>query len=569
MKQKIILILFSLLSVAAFATHERAGEITYKHIAGFTYEISATTYTKGTSTQADRCTITIRFSNIPGDSAEVCRSNFETSLLDPTQDYWGANGCNGTNPYCTTHHMGEWLIGNPPLWTLDIKKNVYTIQHTYNGPGVYIISMTDPNRNGGIVNVPDLTPFSVQDTLTILQVPGMPDFNNSVILTNMPIDKACVGECFVHNPGAIDPDGDSLSYKLGTCFEDVGTPVQSYFLPYKIQVNPYTGDFTWCNLAPQFLPPPYQIPYEYNFAMDIEEWKLNTINKKRYLVGTVRRDMQVKVYKCNNDPPVISDVKDTCIPANTVLTLTVTATDTIQNDGIQYFTASGDPFNSVPAATFTTSFIPPQTPVSGVFSWAPTCNQVRLQPYLVTFKALDDGAPGPPIISLTDFETFFIRVIAPAPKNLTAHPECTTMHLQWDAAFCNPASNPLIKYTIYRKIGCDTLKPGYCETGIPASWSYLPVGSVSNTITTFTDNNGLVHGNMYSYRVVAIYLDGSQSYVSDPICAKLVRDVPIITNVDVATTGLSGSMNVKWLKPIADPANYDTTLNTNKGPYKF
>jgi len=563
--KKYFIILFHFFSLAAFATHERAGEITYRHIGGNTYEISVTTYTKGSSVQADRCTITINFGD--GDTAVVCRSNYEPS--DPTQDAWGALGCTG-NPYCGTHHMGEWNIGNPSLFSLDIKKNVYTTTHTYPGPNTYIISMTDPNRNGGIVNVPDLTPLSVQDTLTIFSSPGMPGFNNSVILTNPPIDKACIDVCFIHNPGAVDPDGDSLSYKLGTCFQNLGTPIPSpgYFIPPGVMVDPYTGDLSWCNPPPQKLSPPYFSPYEYNFAMDIEEWKLNTITKKRYLVGTVRRDMQVKVYDCKNKPPVISEVKDTCLEANTNLTFTLTATDP-GNNAIASFTANGDPFKATPAAVFS-SDAPVQSPSTGVFSWSPSCNQVRLQPYLVTFKAVDDGAPDSPPVPLTDYETFFIQVIAPAPKKLTTYPQCTSMILKWDNALCNPVSNPLYKYTIYRKIGCDTLKPGYCETGMPSSWGYQLVTTVPGNTLSYVDKNGLIHGNVYSYRIVANYLDGSESYVSDPMCGKLVRDVPIITHVDVvSTSATNGSMNIQWIKPIANAANYDTTLAPNKGPYKF
>lgn len=555
-----------MLSFSAFATHERAGEITFKHIIGFRYEITVTTYTKGSSYPADRCTQTIIFGD--GDSAIVCRSNFEPG--DPTHDAWmlpTVDPCVG-NPNCGTHHMGQWSIGAPSLYSLDIKKNEYTIVHTFPGCGAYIVSMTDPNRNDGIVNAKDGSPFSIQDTLKIFCMPGMPSYNNSVNLSNPPIDKACIGVIFVHNPGAVDPDGDSLSYKLGKCFQNTGTIVTNYFIPSGVTVNPYTGDLTWN--APVFLTPPAAfppLPYEYNFAMDIEEWKLNVANGKRYLVSTVRRDMQVRVYDCDNKPPVIANVKDTCILANTNLSLTVTATDQQSND-VVLFTATGDPFNTNPAATFVSDVPPGLNTATGYFSWVPVCNQVRLQPYMVTLKALDDGAPDN--VALSDYETFFIRVIAPAPKNLKAAPQCTEMLLSWDPALCDPVANPLFKYKIYRKLGCDDSIPGYCETGMPASWGYSLIATLSNATTSYTDNNGLVHGNMYSYRVVAYYLDGSESYVSDPVCNKLVRDVPIITNVDVVSTDqTNGSINVKWIKPIADTANYDTTQATNMGPYKF
>jgi gliding motility-associated-like protein len=568
--KKYLVLLFSLLSFSAFATHERAGEITYRHLGGLTYQISVTTYTKGSSWQADKCTITVNFGSSAGDTAVVCRSNYEPG--DPSQDAWQANGCTGTNPYCTTHHMGEWNIGTPKLKDLDIKKNVYTTTHTYPGPGVYIISMTDPNRNKDIVNVPDLTPISVQDTLVIYNAFGMPTFNNSVVLTNPPIDKACIGVCFIHNPGAVDPDGDSLSYKLGVCFQGAGTPIPApaYFIPNGVTVNPYTGDLSWCNPPPQKLSPPYNTPYEYNFAMDIQEWKLNVVTKKRYLVGTVRRDMQVKVYDCDNKPPLISNVKDTCIEANTNLSFTITATDP-GNNVIYSFTATGDPFKATPVATFS-SDAPIQSPSTGFFSWAPTCNQIRLQPYKITFKVLDDGAPDNPPVPLSDYKTFFVRVIAPAPKNLTAAPQCTNMLLRWDVALCNPLTNPLFNYKVYRKIGCDTLKPNYCETGMPASWGYQLIATLPNTTLTYTDNNGgagLVPGSDYSYRVVAFYRDGAQSYVSNYICKHIVRDVPILTNVDVISTSVTGSINIKWLMPIPSTINYDTTLISNHGPYRI
>ena len=52
-KKIFFLILLSSIFVNAFATHNRAGEITFKHISGYTYEITVTTITYSPST-ADR-----------------------------------------------------------------------------------------------------------------------------------------------------------------------------------------------------------------------------------------------------------------------------------------------------------------------------------------------------------------------------------------------------------------------------------------------------------------------------------------------------------------------------------
>jgi len=69
----------------------------------------------------------------------------------------------------------------------------------------------------------------------------MGGYDNSPILMIPPIDNACVNEPFYHNPGAYDPDGDSLSYKLVPCRGDQGLVIPGYTLPpatHSITLNP-------------------------------------------------------------------------------------------------------------------------------------------------------------------------------------------------------------------------------------------------------------------------------------------------------------------------------------------
>ena len=51
------LFLFIGLCLPAFATHNRAGEITYEHLGGLTYRVTITTYTRVCSECADRPTL--------------------------------------------------------------------------------------------------------------------------------------------------------------------------------------------------------------------------------------------------------------------------------------------------------------------------------------------------------------------------------------------------------------------------------------------------------------------------------------------------------------------------------
>ena len=45
MKQKILIFLLIILTTSTYATHNRAGEITYRQISDLTYEITITTFT--------------------------------------------------------------------------------------------------------------------------------------------------------------------------------------------------------------------------------------------------------------------------------------------------------------------------------------------------------------------------------------------------------------------------------------------------------------------------------------------------------------------------------------------
>lgn len=530
MKKYLQIIIVLLASFSnAFATHNRAGEITYQYISGRTYKIIVTTYTNTdpNTTMADRCDLIVYFGD--SDSATAPRVNGPSNL-------------------CST-------ADGVPIATYT-KKNIYEIIHTYPGDGSYVIRMEDPNRNAGICNIPNSVDqsFFIQTELIINPWLGT---NSSPTLLNPPIDEACTGECFEHNPGAFDADGDSLYYSLTTCYAN-GNTIFGYSYPPNMSPNdidPVKGDLVWCT--------PTMI-CQYNIAILIKEYRRSPYDNKRYYIGSILRDMQIDVAACSNTAPKITNINDTCIVAGTNLNFLVTATDAELN--IVTLNATGGPFQINPAATF--SSFPSLSPVTGQFNWNPNCAQVQLLPYLVTFKATDSN----PTTPLIDFESVFIRVIAPAPTGLTAIPSGTSMLLNWNTATCNDTlgNNPLLGYKIYRKNICDPWTPSACETGVPSYTGYTLIGTTIPSITAFTDNNngqGLINGVDYSYIIVAYYGDGSQSYASVKSCAQLVRDIPIITNVSVISTGINDSIWIHWVKPIGTTANLDTIANPP--PYEY
>jgi gliding motility-associated-like protein len=527
--KKLLLVLLLLAGFSpAFATHNRAGEITYTHIAGFKYEITVTTYTNTFATTADRCEVVVYFGD--GDSATAPR----------------INGVAGT---CSPFRDGVMIATNTRL-------NIYKVEHTYPGPGNYNLHMEDPNRNAGICNIPNSVNISFFLTTNLVINPFLPP-NSSPVLLNPPIDEACVGQCFEHNPGAYDVEGDSLYYSLTTCYAN-GAPIFGYSFPPAMNansINHATGDLVWCS------PPSI---CQYNVAILIEEWKLYPGSSTRFYVGSILRDMQIDVASCINTAPQIQNIADTCILAGTNLNFTITATDADANTVTM--TATGGPFLVSPAATF--SSISGIGAATGTFNWTPSCAQVQLLPYQVTFKAKDNDMPTP----LVNFESVGIRVIAPAITGLTAAPSGASIILNWLPPFCSALTgpNPLKKYKIYRKDACEPFIPDPCQTGVPSFSGYTQIGTTNAPVTTFTDNNngaGLTHGIDYSYIVVALYADGSESVASLNVCEHLVRDVPIITNVSVISTGASDSIWTHWVKPLGGIDNLDTIANP--APYEY
>ena len=92
-----------------------------------------------------------------------------------------------------------------------IRVSTYVITHKFPGPGEYTITFREFNRNADILNMSNSvnTPFYVETTIVIDPLLAC---NSSPVLLVPPVDKGCTGKRYVHNPGAYDPDGDSLAY---------------------------------------------------------------------------------------------------------------------------------------------------------------------------------------------------------------------------------------------------------------------------------------------------------------------------------------------------------------------
>ena len=394
-KYLLILIIVSISIIKANATHNRAGEITYNHISCNTYGITVTTYTNTNpaTSQADRCQLTalIWKAGILIDSIVLPRAN-------------------GPSTNCTfPDHDGQAiniLSGTVPLYPFT-NKNIYYNTYTFPESDTYQITMDDQNRNAGTCNINNgnsvNTSFSLISELVINPFFG---YNNSSVLLILPLDQACVGNCFTHNPGAYDADGDSLSYSLVPCADNHGTPIAGWiFPPYMTgqSIDSIRGDVKWCS--------PNQV-CNYNIAIKIKEYRLSRVTHQWNYMGYIIRDMQISVQSFANTPPQINTINDTTIAAGVNLQLNISATDAQTN--LVTLSAEGGPIHIMPAATLTST--PSNSPVNGTFSWTPNCTEVREQPYLVTFKASDSD----PATPLSTYKSIFIHVTSP-PTDITGN----------------------------------------------------------------------------------------------------------------------------------------------------
>ena len=464
--------------------------------------------------------------------------------------------------------------------TPTLVKESWSLEHTYSAPGSFTVSYMELNRNEGISNMDNSvnTAFYVETLVIIDPFFGV---NNSPIFTVPPIDEATPGVRFVHNPGAFDPDGDSIAYKYELRIgnevttvipkQSVDLEVTNYLeldnpefytdpargsenggLP-EIFMDEINGDLIWdapgdiYNLASPQCPVGISQCSEYNIAFRVEEYR--NVFGRWYLLGYVVRDMQITVYEGDNEKPIIEAPPEICVTAGDNINQTIQGSDP---DGHRVkLEAFGGPFEINSPATFTPDPADFQGPPGFLeFDWNTVCGHVRARPYEVQLKVTDNPIEngvkvGP---ALVEFETWDITVVGPAPTglNISAN-SARSITLDWDEYSCNNASN----MEIWRRVGDFSIAADACETGMPGGTGYrlikiLPIDDLS------TQDTGLAPGGKYCYRIVAKYPapGRGESYVSEEVCITLRGDAPVMTNVNINATGTEGEAMINWTPPI-------------------
>ena len=533
------------------ATHNRAGEITVRQVGdcveSLTVEALITTYSKTSSTNADR------------DSLEI---------------FWG----DGTSNFV----LRENGPGNPPQGEPlenDIKKNLYRIRHTYPARGTYTISMTDPNRIADILNIN--RPFSINvefhiQTTYTLPNPQFQGCNDTPIFLQPPIDVACVGKVFTHNPNAIDFDGDSLAYFPVVPLAGPDLEVPNYQFPdmispgpdNEITLNPVTGDIVWN--APQQAG-------EYNYTIIIVEYRDGVP------LDTIVRDMQIRVEECENQPPEVeTSLDEICVVAGEVVEIDVSASAPLFETRQRVkLTALGGPFEveTSPATFEPANDFFQEDPVDKVFRWQTECEHISDQYYTVVFRALDNFFAD--TFGLATLKTVRIKVVGPPPEDLQLEELDNSIMLSWAKPYaCEEVMDNFFRgFTVWRRASPNNFPIDTCTPGLEGrgyeQLNFVPISTMEDGRYIFEDDN-IQKGRAYCYRVLAEFARTTptgrytynvvESLPSAEACIQVGRDIPLITNVDVLTTDeFSGQIEVCWTKPIAE----DLDTLRNPGPYRY
>lgn len=585
-----IFILF--IAFKSFATHNRAGYISYSCVGGFTYKFRIYTYTNPTSYPADRCDETLIFTNIlTGHNVEITCTRVNNNPTELVLNSPQLANC-PTMPIFPGQGEGLILVNPYPYSSSPtyggVKVNIYEGTYTFGGPGKFVFGMVDPNLDKDVVNVgggnSQNVAFALIDTLNIGNYTGP---NSTPLVSNPPIDNVCYHQTFCYNPGMVDADHDSLGYSL-IQFTTGDTSGHFYYasgssIPPDIHIDQF-GNLCWSSpWTNQQSPNSWPGPDEYDIDILITEYRASSNGGPRYKVGSMIFAVQLLVVNC---PPttlslVASPIK-TCVEAGNSLQPPIVATATASANGPLDISASGMALtanNIGPNATFPSNSGFPS--VSSTLHWTPSCQAVSLSPYYFTIQANDDASASGTGSGLNNstYTTVVVQVVSPPVQNLTATVAGSNVQLTWTppnscSSNLSSTDNPIIEYIVYRINNCVQYPVINCKTGVPASSGFQVIGTC--TASPYIDNNngqGLPPGNSYSYIVIAKFADGSLSMAptfNPGMCVTLHFGVPIITNVSVDTTDAqAGSIFIRWRKPIADHINFDTLKLGNTGPYHF
>ena len=482
MKKTLRFILFILLVLGArtplLASHVMGGEITWRcgNNGGYLFELVFYRDCNGAEVNVitedlrvwnhpTLTTITLNFISRVDISPSCLQVSGGPPPLDCGTGSGGGNGFGATEKVIYRSNEIQ-LSGTPP-------------------PQGWIFTYENFARSNAITNLSNPSTYGMTLSATMYAVgPNSGCFDNAPQFLQAPYFVSCVGDPFVYNMNAIDPDFDSLFIEFAAPLNHF--PQGVFNPPTNPAPVPFDPGFSFTSPTPNNTISPGSIPAQLNaqngelsFTSTLQGNYVIKIQVSSYrqgqLIAKVEREMQLIVVPCqaNNAPqftaPFSGNSFVTNVDAGTLVNFNMLASDNgfLQNGAPQSVTisATGPMFGSnftastgcdIQPCAFTSGL-----PVSGVgqasvpFTWQTDCNHLanafgivaESVPYYFVFRAQDNLCQVPRV----SYATVQINVLNPGIIPATDL-SCITFSngsytLQWNAV-SNP-QNSFVAYNVY------------------------------------------------------------------------------------------------------------------------
>jgi gliding motility-associated-like protein len=328
------------LSLPALATHIIGGEIGYTHVSGFVYEITLSIY--GDCAGA-------AFPSLPAalPRVEITKNGVPFSFIDLSLTAPGIE----VTPVCPSEVNNTTCVNTsgtiPGIMRFIFKGTVVLDGPASNWSFIFNSQFggsSGAGRSFAITNITNGSRMALEATLNNTSGP-----NNSSIFTTIPTPFFCLNLPQEFNQGAVDIDGDQLTFSLvpGLEVDNTGTIIGtvSYIAPYTflnpLATVPGSFNFNTTNGQMSFTPNLLQTSLVVNKVVE---------TRSGVVVGSCMREMNLVVLNnCTNQSPEAS------IPTSTIGTFDSSRTITICNANLNpvFVIEASDPDNQNVLVTVT------------------------------------------------------------------------------------------------------------------------------------------------------------------------------------------------------------------------
>jgi hypothetical protein len=262
----------------------------------------------------------------------------------------------------------------------------YTVRHIYGELGSYLISYTEPNRNGGVLNMNDsfFTTFYTETRFNLASLCA-----GGISFIAPPIFSGFTNSEITLSLGAAS--NANLTYEKVIPYRDRGLQVVGYWEPEGMSLNFLTGLLTWNTAG--------AVAGEYNFAVNAVQW--GEVDDQLRVIGYTRIDFQVIL---SGDPPEILRIHDNqeldeysrilVQEGETKKVRVFFEVEDTRAPMLEMFSAINDGPGADPASFITYDSISPPSGKKikvGVLTIAPDVTAVRENAYLVVVRGSTEG----------------------------------------------------------------------------------------------------------------------------------------------------------------------------------